>query len=299
MKYLNEIALSMTKVYQYWHHRRLIVQKYGKLPADEYDALENVYIEDDKNYHMWTYRMWLTEFAGTWEQEFKDVVKKIEENPKNNSVWSYRYYIVFHNADYVKVAKTEAEFAKTYIVKDLDNESAWVYYKGILLFSPKKTFGDKAAALELAEKLKGEAIGFCQAIRNADEPNRFARGMLVDLLKDKKETVVEAKKMCDELVEVDKIRKNYWLWVKDGIENKTGIEKQLEETKIQSLQQCDALTTDTIAHTDQKKRESCVYYRQEIIIKQKQMVSKENARMVGILTSLMATVKSSVPITAR
>ena len=231
--YLNEIALNMIKVYQYWHHRRLIVQKYGKLPADEYDTMQKVYNEDDKNYHMWTYRIWLTQQFGAWEKELDYIVQKVEENPKNNSSWSYRYFIRFHEADYTKVAIQEADYAKMYIIKDVDNESAWVYFKGVLFFSPDKTHGDKTAVAELVKKLKEEAKTFCGKIIEMDAKNRFARGMLVDLLKERKETMAEAKNMCDELVEVDKIRKNYWLWVKEGIDTKTGeVPAKIEELKV-------------------------------------------------------------------
>jgi len=229
INYLNEIALQMTKVYQYWHHRRLIVQKYGKLPPNEYTTLDNIYSEDDKNYHMWTYRMWLTQFSNSWEREFIDIVKKLGENPKNNSAWSYRYFLVFHDADYIKVAKNEVDFARNYITKDVDNESAWVYYKGLLFFSPNKTFGDKSTANSLSNLLKEDAKNFCMAICKADEKNRFSRGMLVDLFKENKETVENAKKLCDELCEVDKIRKNYWLWVKENIDGK----KLIEEIKTE------------------------------------------------------------------
>ena len=77
----------MSKVYQYWHHRRLIIQKYGKIPPNENTIMQAIYEDDDKNYHMWTYKMWLTERFNCWVSEKEDIKKKIEENPKNNSAW--------------------------------------------------------------------------------------------------------------------------------------------------------------------------------------------------------------------
>ncbi len=197
--YLNANALEMTKVYQYWHHRRLVINKFGALPPNEYETLQKIYNEDDKNYHMWTYRMWLTQNFSQWKDEEKDIVKKIETNPKNNSAWSYRYFITFHNVDYTKVARGEIEFLKSYLAKDLDNESVWVYYKGVLFATADKcTVGDKKAAAEEAEKLQAEAEGFCKKVLETDKESRFARSVLVDLYRKRKETAELAKKVDPE-----------------------------------------------------------------------------------------------------
>jgi hypothetical protein len=46
----------MTKIYQYWHHRRVISQAFNKMYEDEMEFLEDIMTDDDKNYHMYTYR---------------------------------------------------------------------------------------------------------------------------------------------------------------------------------------------------------------------------------------------------
>jgi len=204
----------MYKVYQYWHHRRLIVQKYGKLPAGEYEVLQKVYEEDDKNYLMWTYKMWLTECFDLWELERKDVVGKIKESHTNNSLWSYRYFLVFSKGDYTKVAKEEIQLAQDAILKAPTNESAWTFYKGVLLSAPKKAGSE---GVKLAESLKEEAIKFSEEIMKTDGTNRFAGAMLIDLYKEKEESKAHAMGLCEKMAEVDLLRKNYWLWLKDKI----------------------------------------------------------------------------------
>jgi len=246
-KYINSIGPSMTKNYQYWHHRILLVKKYGKLPEDEYKHLKDIYDLDDKNYHMWTYRMWITETFNLWETEKEDIVEKIKKNPTNNSAWSYRYFLVFHNADYTKVAEIEVDFAKKAITSNVTNECAWVYYKGVLFVSRKKTVGDMVSALELENKLKAEAREYCEKVLDSDPNNRFATSMLIDLLKDNKKDMEKVLKMCDKLTETDKIRKNYWKWLKDNIQAKAK-ETDHEENKGKKDN-----TKDTNSNEDVKK----------------------------------------------
>lgn len=216
--YLNEAAKLMAKVYQYWHHRRLVVDKFGKLPADEEKVLQRLYEEDDKNYLMWTYKMWLTERFGMWEAERKETLKKLQESRTNNSLWSYRYFLVFSRENYTKVARQETQLAREAILKAPSNESAWGFYKGVLLVAPKRTGEEEK---KLAESLKEEAVRFAEEVVQMDENNRFAGAMLVDLYREKKETRDGAMKVCEKMAEVDVLRKNYWLWLKDGIKKQT------------------------------------------------------------------------------
>ena len=206
--YLNEIASSMSKNFQYWHHRRLVIDKYGKLPDDELEKLEIAYQSDEKNYHMWTYKMWLTERFNIWDEEKKNIIGKMKENPHNNSAWSYRHYLYFYHGDYMDLSKNEVDFAIKEIISDIDNECAWVYYKGLLFTESKRTSADKKLVMELTRKLKENAKKFCKEIIMVNETNRFALSMLFDILKEEKESMDEAKKICEKLIEVDKIRKN-------------------------------------------------------------------------------------------
>jgi len=219
LEYLNGLITDVHKIYQYWHYRKLIVSKYGKLPDNEYDTLDDVYDIDPMNYHMWTYRVWLTTKYNAWETELEDTTIKIELNSTNNSLWSYKHYLVFSRRDYLDVAREEIEFAKRYIMEDKNNESAWFYYKGILFYSPDKALENKKEVLILAEKLKEEAKDFSEEIIKEDKKNRFAQMLLVDILKQKKETLKEAIDLCARLSQIDQVRNKYWNWYKHKLEN--------------------------------------------------------------------------------
>eukprot|EP00826_Nyctotherus_ovalis_P019204 TRINITY_DN15880_c0_g1_i2.p1 TRINITY_DN15880_c0_g1~~TRINITY_DN15880_c0_g1_i2.p1 ORF type:complete len:317 (+),score=82.64 TRINITY_DN15880_c0_g1_i2:86-1036(+) len=216
--YLNEVGKQMAKVYQYWHHRRLVVEKFGKLPADEEKVLQRLYEEDDKNYLMWTYKMWLTKKFNMWEAERENTLKKLQESRTNNSLWSYRYFLAFGKEEYAEVAKRETQLAREAISKAPNSESAWTFYKGILLVASRKASGE---GKKLAESLKEEAAKFGEEVILTDESNRFAGAMLVDLYREKKEMRDSAMKVCAKMAEADVLRKNYWLWLKDGIEKQT------------------------------------------------------------------------------
>eukprot|EP00826_Nyctotherus_ovalis_P030163 TRINITY_DN2398_c0_g1_i1.p1 TRINITY_DN2398_c0_g1~~TRINITY_DN2398_c0_g1_i1.p1 ORF type:complete len:186 (-),score=55.08 TRINITY_DN2398_c0_g1_i1:127-684(-) len=177
---------------------------------------------------MWTYRMWLTETFGLWENERKMIAVSLEENPTNNSAWSYRHFLMLHGADYVKVAEKEAEFAMKEITSNVVNECAWVYLKGLLLATPKRSAGDVGAALELAEKLKVLVEEYCEKVFAVDSSNRFAGAMLIDLWKHDKKNKERVMKMCDRLAKADGIRKNYWMWLKERFE--TEMENPAEST---------------------------------------------------------------------
>ena len=211
---LNDFAIQMAKVYQYWHHRRLILQTIGNITVLEKEFLENIYAEDDKNYHFWTYkyisiyiyiyRMWLTERFSLWEEELKWTVSELEEHPKNNSLWSYRYYIRIHttpspiNKDFIL---SEIEYATTKINEDINNESAWVYLKGMFYFTPLKARSQSEDANWLRKRkmhvLEFDAVQhFCEQ-HIGEEGNRFSLGFMVDIYaaQDTSQSILKAKKV--------------------------------------------------------------------------------------------------------
>jgi len=61
--WLNSIGLDMEKNYQIWHHRRCVAEIIGKEMdlEGEMTFLAEIFASDAKNYHAWTYRIWLVE----------------------------------------------------------------------------------------------------------------------------------------------------------------------------------------------------------------------------------------------
>ena len=42
--------------------------------------MEDIFISDAKNYHAWSYRIWLVEHFSLWEGELEDVERMIKED---------------------------------------------------------------------------------------------------------------------------------------------------------------------------------------------------------------------------
>ncbi len=59
---------------------------------------------DSKNYHAWSYRIWLIERFELWEGEIPFIENLLNRDVNNNSIWSYRYFII---------AKTRGFIAET------------------------------------------------------------------------------------------------------------------------------------------------------------------------------------------
>ncbi|KAH6626223.1 geranylgeranyltransferase type I alpha subunit-like protein [Chaetomium sp. MPI-SDFR-AT-0129] len=107
--WLNEVALQNLKNYQIWHHRHLLVENYHPLIASDPAAI--------------------SAFAAS-ERAF--IAQMLSEDTKNYHVWSYRSYVVsklglFDDAD-------ELAAIEGLIDKDVRNNSAWSH-RFFLVFS--------------------------------------------------------------------------------------------------------------------------------------------------------------------
>lgn len=56
------------KNFQGWEFRRYLIQLRGD-PTGEVEFLEKILEDDHKNYHLWTYRVWLCETFKLYRQE--------------------------------------------------------------------------------------------------------------------------------------------------------------------------------------------------------------------------------------
>ena len=73
-----------------------------ELFADEYLFLDEIFKIDSKNYHAWSHMYWLVErFSLAGDQEHRIFIEtKLDEDVRNNSVWSFRYFVMMRkNAD--------------------------------------------------------------------------------------------------------------------------------------------------------------------------------------------------------
>ncbi len=49
---------------------------------------------DNKNYHLWTYRIWIARHFKIFEEEKIRILKWLDQDVMNNSAWAYRQFLL-------------------------------------------------------------------------------------------------------------------------------------------------------------------------------------------------------------
>ncbi|KGO60273.1 Protein prenyltransferase, alpha subunit [Penicillium expansum] len=229
LSWLNDVSLKYLKNYQIWHHRQVLLSSkahFPTFPPKEANFLMEMFAQDSKNYHVWTYRHWLVRHFGLWDQprELEDVEFLLKADVRNNSAWNHRYMLRFGprdtsvpdagmvNAGDPSTAPSEKgmlpvvdedmidgelKFAQEAILRAPENRSPWWYARGVL----------RAAGRGLGEWEKF-AGGF---VSEGAVKSSHAVEWLADVFAERIGKEEEAVKMLTMLKEqFDPIRKNYW-----------------------------------------------------------------------------------------
>jgi protein farnesyltransferase/geranylgeranyltransferase type-1 subunit alpha len=183
-----------------------------------------MFAQDSKNYHVWTYRHWLVRHFKQWDEprELQDVEALLKADVRNNSAWNHRYMLRFGprdtsspdagmiNAGDMTTAPSEKgrlpvvdedlvdgelEFAQEAILRAPENRSAWWYARGVL----------RAAGRGLGEweEFAGRFVG------DEGVKSTHALEWLADVYADGREGLAVG--MLTRLKEeFDPIRGNYW-----------------------------------------------------------------------------------------
>lgn len=113
LDWVEEIAIENTKNYQIWNYRQLLLQaQENPDPKREFPLIEVMLDEDSKNYHVWSHRKWLVKFFNKFDEELTFVDQFIEKDVYNNSAWSHRYFAIFGDAEINKKTITNDIFEK-------------------------------------------------------------------------------------------------------------------------------------------------------------------------------------------
>lgn len=188
------------------------------LPPKELDFLMEMFAQDSKNYHVWTYRHWLVRRFGLWDlpRELEDVDALLKADVRNNSAWNHRYMLRFgpradepdggmvaagtgkvpgvHDVVDEDVVDSELEVAKEAILKAPENRSPWWYARGVLRAASR--------GLEEWEEFAGLFV-------KGEVKSTHAVEWLVDVYaKGRAEEAVGMLTMLKE--KYDPVRKNYW-----------------------------------------------------------------------------------------
>lgn len=165
IQWLNEVSLENLKNYQIWHHRRLLMDFYypeiesqpeevARLAKSEQDFLAQILAEDTKNYHVWSYRQYLVPKLGVFGgSEVRAAEALIDEDVRNNSAWSHRFFTVFSDPAHTTpgslptahdprvpadVIDREVRYAQDKVALAPQNQSPWNYLRGVLVKGGRK-----------------------------------------------------------------------------------------------------------------------------------------------------------------
>lgn len=254
LEWLNGVSLTFHKNYQIWyvhqvtvlwiyhltrpphrHHRQVLMSSrdhFPTIPAKEFDFLMEMFDQDSKNYHVWTYRHWLVRHFELWDhpREIADVETLLDADVRNNSAWNHRFMLRFgprgnefaagmpnSNAppsekgrlDVVDedVIDAELQYAQLKILRAPENRSPWAYARGVLRAAGRPLSEWKEFALQFVTSPAANGDGEGPVVRSS-----HALEWLADVYVDEKgQGTDEAVRMLTLLKEkYDPVRTNYW-----------------------------------------------------------------------------------------
>jgi len=215
LAFTDKIAGENPKNYQLWYHRRRLVEML-KDASKELAFSATVFEEDAKNYHAWSHRQWVLETFNLWGNELEYVDSLLLKDVRNNSAWNQRYFVITRTEKWTKeVQQREIEYTAKHIQTAPNNQTAWIYLKGIVLGEPYENYP------------KIEEI--CRTFLSKYPSCVPAASLLIDVLEQKgtKESLDEAKSLVGDLIKNwDTTRSKYWNFRKQFLEGSVQIPKE-------------------------------------------------------------------------
>lgn len=188
------------KSYQAWQYRQFLFDRVSEdkfAEIDEVPFMKNVFANDAKNFHAWSFAIWYADRFKKYKDIYDLAVYQIQQDMRNNSAWNARKAMV----DFMK-SDIEAEFdAAAESLNEITKNEAAVNY-AIAMVEEKP---------ELIEKFK--ALGQKLYERNPKNAQALHILLWVATDEDNKEMI---KKLCNELIVADPIRKPYYSLIIEG-----------------------------------------------------------------------------------
>ncbi|KAL4878451.1 hypothetical protein BJY04DRAFT_196040 [Aspergillus karnatakaensis] len=239
LEWLNRVSLKYLKNYQIWHHRQVLMssrEHFQTLPPKEMDFLMEMFAQDSKNYHVWTYRHWLVRHFELWDspREIADINSLINSDVRNNSAWNHRYMLRFGprsnepDAGMVNANSSpsamgrlavvdedlvdeELQYAQTQIIRSPENRSPWSYARGVLRAASRPL----SEWFEFAQRFVIDKLDDEGRVVDVDVKSSHAVEWLADYFveaspsaKDKQDEAVRMLNLLKD--KYDPIRRNYW-----------------------------------------------------------------------------------------
>lgn len=226
LKFIESVAAKSPKNYQLYYHREAAVsflqkhmdpEAFVKLVDKDFNWCTSIICEDSKNYHAWSYRLWIVKSfpeAADVAKESRYIDYALMIDPRNNSAWNYRFFIRYKLREAAATQEEilkDVEFVIEKIARSPNNPAPWNYMNSILELREAK--GDKAV-MDRVKKYAEEACSkyiFCP----------HCAVLLSDLLKDDSEKEQRLALLVKLRDSIDTIRAKYWDSLIDELTKRT------------------------------------------------------------------------------
>lgn len=213
IEFTNNILIYYSKVYQVWHHRKLLIDKLNEC-SQEKKIMQKILEKDSKNFHCWSHRIWMIRRFNNIEGEFEFIEQMLENDVKNNSVWNYRFFLVeYINKNNVNenIIKKEIEYALNKIKLVPFNESPFNYINGFIC-KYKRKYKDY-------EDVINQFVLLYEKEKNNSNNCIFILRLLLEYYEEDKNRI-KFNNNIEQLIKIDYIRKKYYLWRKNNYKDK-------------------------------------------------------------------------------
>ena len=203
LNWLDNLIVENQKNYQIWHHRKLLIEKLND-SSHEKEMLDKIFSSEPKNFHAWSHRIWMIRRFNNVEGEFDFIDKMLINDIKNNSVWNYRFFLVqFVNNNKIEkdIINKEIKYAIDKIKVCPINECPYCYIRGYITKFGYK-YNDFSYVKEELEK-----------IMENNENNSYGLLLLLDYYEEEKNEN-KFNDTIEKLIKLDFIRKKYYKWRK-------------------------------------------------------------------------------------
>ena len=133
LDWLDEVTLNNPKNYQIWSYRQSLLKLHPSPSFQRELPILKLMIDDDsKNYHVWSYRKWCCLFFSDFQHELAYASDLIETDIYNNSAWTHRMFYWVNAKDVISKVELadELQFIMDKIQLVPQNISPWTYLRG-------------------------------------------------------------------------------------------------------------------------------------------------------------------------
>ena len=133
LDWLDEVTLNNPKNYQIWSYRQSLLKLHPSPSFKRELPILKLMIDDDsKNYHVWSYRKWCCLFFSDFQHELAYASDLIETDIYNNSAWTHRMFYWVNAKDVISKVELadELQFIMDKIQLVPQNISPWTYLRG-------------------------------------------------------------------------------------------------------------------------------------------------------------------------